>query len=56
MTRRGVEEEFYYHHQTCSGSDKGSEKKEYSIYFGSGKKTDLPIYGVEQNMEERKFL
>ena len=44
------------HGQTCSGSDEGSKKMEYSIYFGSDKRIDLPIYGVEQIITEWKFF
>ena len=42
--------------QTCSGSDEGSKKMEYSIYFGSDKRISLPIYGVEEIMAEWKFF
>ena len=43
-------------HQTCQDRHEGSRKKEYSIYFGSDKRIDLLIYGVEQIMVEWKFL
>ena len=42
--------------QTCSGLDEGSKKMEYSIYFGSDKRIDLPIYGVKQIIAEWKFF